>query len=104
MGERAPSTVIAIDPLMVEIVTIRSWPAGSGGGWLLGQDVAAAVGTGEAGCDVAPAPDVHPVSAMRAAPTSAMRAAPGRWEMELTRLPPRRRGSRWLRIAASPPG
>ena len=37
IGERLPSTLIAIAPFEVLIVTVRVSPAASGAGWLVGQ-------------------------------------------------------------------
>src|SRR5690348_9531753 len=41
MGDRSAVTLITMSPLSVFIVTVRVSPAGSAGGWLVGQPAAA---------------------------------------------------------------
>src|SRR5450631_4346463 len=103
IGARLASTLITILPLAVVIVTVRVWPAGRAGGWLIGHEPVAdepladdPAGAGPIG---SPPPPTQPLKAMPAASAMDRRTAPreramGRWRTSIRRRPRVQRGSR----------
>src|SRR5450432_4149975 len=79
IGARLASTLITILPLAVVIVTVRVWPAGRAGGWLIGHEPVAdepladdAAGAGPIGSPPRPR---QPLTAKLAARATARRTA-----------------------------